>query len=119
MLLIKVALLSASVFASELVWLEDSSSQTDAPFTIATKNVLANDWAWPKYYPYATAETLSWNTRFPAHIKELKSYNADVLTLQEIDRVSPILTGETYRDGQPSCDLEGHWGGRLLALHGL
>lgn len=107
------------VFAASLgmVWKDGyNADEAHAGFTVVTKNVLANEWVWPEYYPYSGPSLLSWSRRFPAQVQEITGYDADILTLQEIDRLSPELTEETFQNGRPHAELEGFWGPSLEGL---
>lgn len=103
-------LVFSSIAANQLRWIDGVALNNVDTFSIFTKNVLANDWIWPEYYPYTSPEIRSWNTRFPAHITELKGHNADIVTLQEVDRLNAQLANES-----PS-ELEGYWEPSLLEL---
>lgn len=111
-----LAIAVSHILASELIRLDGPVSPDGHPFSILTKNVLANEWIRPEYYPYAGPEIRSWNHRFPSNMAEVRALDADILTLQEVDRLNTALTNEFYLDGQPSRGLEGHWEPGLQAL---
>ncbi len=89
----------------------------DSVISLATKNVLANEFCWPSFYHYASpGEHLHWNVRFPKQLSELRCYNADLLTLQEVDRFDETSTKPTFRDNQDSSLLSGYWADGLGQL---
>ena len=53
-------------------------------FTILTYNVLAEIYATPDAYPYCAAWALPWNFRRRSILRELVSYRADIMCLQEV-----------------------------------
>ena len=53
-------------------------------FTILTYNVLAEIYATPDAYPYCASWALPWNYRRRNILRELASYRADVMCLQEV-----------------------------------
>jgi len=53
-------------------------------FTILTYNVLAEIYATPDAYPYCASWALPWNYRRRNILRELLSYRADVICLQEV-----------------------------------
>ena len=53
-------------------------------FTILTYNVLAEIYATPDAYPYCASWALPWNYRRRNILRELLSYRADVMCLQEV-----------------------------------
>lgn len=85
-------------------------------FLVVTKNVLADQWTNPNYYPYAGPEVLSWNRRFPAHLQEFTGYNADLLLLQEVDRFNAELTCDKEHEDRPGEVREGFWEPALVEL---
>ena len=53
-------------------------------FTILTYNVLAEIYATPDAYPYCAPWALPWNFRRRSILRELVSYRADIMCLQEV-----------------------------------
>jgi CCR4-NOT transcription complex subunit 6 len=53
-------------------------------FTVLTYNVLAEIYATPDAYPYCASWALPWNYRRRNILRELLSYRADVMCLQEV-----------------------------------
>lgn len=54
-------------------------------FRVLSYNVLAEQYASPERYPYCPSWALSWNYRKQGIIKEISSYDSDVICLQEVE----------------------------------
>lgn len=54
-------------------------------FTIMCYNVLCDKYATRQYYGYCPAWALTWDYRKKAILEDIKTFNADVITLQELE----------------------------------
>eukprot|EP01121_Diplochlamys_sp_Union-15-3_P022684 TRINITY_DN9733_c0_g2_i4.p1 TRINITY_DN9733_c0_g2~~TRINITY_DN9733_c0_g2_i4.p1 ORF type:complete len:179 (+),score=25.20 TRINITY_DN9733_c0_g2_i4:32-538(+) len=62
-----------------------NSSLKGKALTVLSYNVLASSSAIPKSYPYCKPEHLKFNIRGPKMISEIKTYDPDIICLQEVD----------------------------------
>eukprot|EP00884_Botryococcus_braunii_P017342 jgi/Botrbrau1/4291/Bobra.0390s0031.1 len=76
----------------------------ESTFTVLTYNILADLYATPEQYNYCQPHMLAWPYRKQNLIKELLSYNADILCLQEVqsNHYSDFLQPELKKHGYDS-----------------
>lgn len=69
---------------------DETSSSTQIPdkFTAITFNILCDWYATKQQYPYASEKVLDWERRKRTILNDLRRYDADIVCLQELDKLS-------------------------------
>lgn len=65
--------------------MDDAGSTADDKFTVATFNVLCKTAATPSQFGYTPLRSLKWDMRKEMILDELRTRNADIVCLQELD----------------------------------
>lgn len=66
----------------------DSRHLDEAPLTVVSWNILADQFAVLQFDSACPPQHLDWSSRLPRIVKQLLSYDADVICLQEVCRFS-------------------------------
>lgn len=80
---------------------QPAKSQPTCIFTVMCYNVLCDKYATRQMYGYCPNWALSWDYRRKAILDEIRHYNADIITLQEVetDQFYNFFMPELTRDG--------------------
>ncbi|KUL85189.1 hypothetical protein ZTR_06208 [Talaromyces verruculosus] len=96
---------------------ETKSSQAQADkFTVLSYNTLCDQSATPSHYGYVPSRALAWEFRRDLILNEIRSHDADIACLQEIDQGN---YNEFFREQLAYNDYKGvYWPrGRAMGMH--
>jgi CCR4-NOT transcription complex subunit 6 len=101
------------------VVLDETSSSSNGPtdkFTVLSYNTLCDQSASPSHYGYVPTRVLAWEFRRDLILNEIRSHDADIACLQEIDQGN---YNEFFREQLAYNDYKGvYWPrGRAMGMH--
>ncbi|KAK3135641.1 hypothetical protein QOZ80_5BG0421600 [Eleusine coracana subsp. coracana] len=90
---------------------EQSESQTDAgaaghQFRLVTYNILAQVYVKSSIFPHSPSACLKWKSRSKAVLTELKSFDADLMCLQELDEYDTFYKKNMESSGYSSIYIQ-------------
>ncbi|PUZ66170.1 hypothetical protein GQ55_3G285100 [Panicum hallii var. hallii] len=90
---------------------EQSESQTDAgaagyQFRLVSYNILAQVYVKSTFFPHSPSACLKWKSRSKAVLTELKSFDADLMCIQELDEYDTFYKKNMENSGYSSIYIQ-------------
>ncbi|KAG2627832.1 hypothetical protein PVAP13_3KG263938 [Panicum virgatum] len=87
---------------------EQSESQTDAgyQFRLVSYNILAQVYVKSAFFPHSPSACLKWKSRSKAVLTELKSFDADLMCIQELDEYDTFYKKNMENSGYSSIYIQ-------------
>jgi len=90
---------------------EQSESQTDAgaagyQFRLVSYNILAQVYVKSSFFPHSPSACLKWKSRSKAVLTELKSFDADLMCIQELDEYDTFYKKNMENSGYSSIYIQ-------------